>query len=139
MGLIAERGGHREIVAWLRAPVDVAVIVSFLIPYDRKLQTAKIIVLARLGEALQAPLPPLSGYRLHPDVVGGTCALMAWAPTVSNNPPAAGGGRRRMAGTARIEALAALLVSFIVSSSSISTTQEEDNVAPTSTFSCYML
>jgi len=61
---------------WLLTAFGAAVAVYFLVTHDWITYPAKIPALTRLGQALQAPVPPLSVHRLHPNVAGGIFAMM---------------------------------------------------------------
>ena len=81
---------------WLLSFFGAIVAVYFLATQDWAAYPAKIAALTGLGRLLQAPLPPLTLHRLHPNVAGGILAMMApfagvatlwawrdlrWAPT----------------------------------------------------------
>ncbi len=97
---------------WLLALFGAGVALYFLATNDWHSEPAKIPAFTRLGQAIQAPLPPVHGQGLHPNVAGGTMAMMlpfagcaalqAWKPA---GPAGARGGMRtlrRVAGTAAL-------------------------------------
>jgi O-antigen ligase len=62
---------------WLLSAFGAAVALYFLATHDWVSYPAKIPALTRLGQLIQAPLPPVSLHRLHPNVAGGILAMMA--------------------------------------------------------------
>ena len=65
-----------EMRIWLLSLFGAGVAAYFLVSNDWDAYPAKIDVLTRLGHAVQAPLPPLPGHRLHPNVAGGIMAML---------------------------------------------------------------
>ena len=79
-GLLAasEGAGERgEAYAWLLAVFGAAVTLYFLLTHDWDQFAVELTFVRDLGRRLQAPLPPLPGHRLNPNVVGGLLAMSA--------------------------------------------------------------
>lgn len=62
--------------SWLLAAFGAGVALYFLASHDGQAYPAKIPALARLGWALQAPLPDWPGHRMNPNVAAGVLAMM---------------------------------------------------------------
>ncbi|MGD9049440.1 MAG: O-antigen ligase family protein, partial [Anaerolineae bacterium] len=70
----AESAGRLR--AWYLALFGAGVAAHFLLTHDWEAYATKIDFLARLGQALQPPLPPLPGPHPNPNVAGGTLAML---------------------------------------------------------------
>ena len=70
----AESIGERR--CWLAAFLGAGMALYFLGVHDWDAHPTKIAALGRLGRALQSLLPPLPGYRLNPNEIGGILAMM---------------------------------------------------------------
>ncbi|MDX1687327.1 MAG: O-antigen ligase family protein [Candidatus Promineifilaceae bacterium] len=71
----ADEGRSGEAYAWMLALMGATVTVYFLATHDWGQFTAELAFVPELGRRLQAPLPPLPGHRLNPNVVGGLLAM----------------------------------------------------------------
>jgi len=70
-----EDGAGGEPYAWMLALLGAAVTVYFLGTHDWDQFAVELAFVRDLGRWLQAPLPPLPGHRLNPNVVGGLLAM----------------------------------------------------------------